>query len=248
MLGTRGARLGIIAPEIYDVQVEAIVAAAHAVRERHGRTPHVEIMIPLVAYEQEVAILRDARRAGDRPSMGAERPRAPDRHDDRAAAGLLRRRPDRARRRLLLLRHQRPHPDRARLLARRRRVRLPLALPRAAHHRPLAVRDDRRARASAGSSGSPPGSAARHARTSSSGSAASTAAIPTRSPSSTSPAWTTCPARPTACRSPASRRRRPRSGSARATSTPSPPRTPRTPEPDPPDPRPPARVSGCAAP
>jgi pyruvate, orthophosphate dikinase len=58
MLGTRGARLGIIAPEIYDVQVEAIVRAARTVRERLGNTPQVEIMIPLVAYEQEVAILR----------------------------------------------------------------------------------------------------------------------------------------------------------------------------------------------
>ena len=58
MLGTRGARLGIIAPEIYDVQVSAIVSAARTVRERLGRTPQVEIMLPLVAYEQEVAILR----------------------------------------------------------------------------------------------------------------------------------------------------------------------------------------------
>jgi len=58
MLGTRGARLGIIAPEIYDVQVEAIVAAARVVRERLGKTPQIEIMLPLVAYEQEVAILR----------------------------------------------------------------------------------------------------------------------------------------------------------------------------------------------
>jgi len=59
MLGTRGARLGIIAPEIYDVQVEAIVAAARAVQQRHGDAPQVEIMIPLVAYEQEVQVLRD---------------------------------------------------------------------------------------------------------------------------------------------------------------------------------------------
>ena len=59
MLGTRGARLGIVAPEIYDVQVEAIMTAARNVRERHGDAPQVEIMIPLVAYEQEVAILRE---------------------------------------------------------------------------------------------------------------------------------------------------------------------------------------------
>jgi pyruvate,orthophosphate dikinase len=58
MLGTRGARLGIIAPEIYDVQVEAIITAARAVHERTGRMPQVEIMLPLVAYEQEIRILR----------------------------------------------------------------------------------------------------------------------------------------------------------------------------------------------
>jgi pyruvate,orthophosphate dikinase len=59
MLGTRGARLGIVAPEIYDVQVEAIVEAAAAVAGRRGAAPQVEIMLPLVAYEQEVQILRD---------------------------------------------------------------------------------------------------------------------------------------------------------------------------------------------
>ncbi len=59
MLGTRGVRLGIIAPEIYDVQIEAIVRAARAATERRGEPPQVEIMIPLVAYEQEVRILRE---------------------------------------------------------------------------------------------------------------------------------------------------------------------------------------------
>ena len=66
MLGTRGARLGIIAPEIYDVQVEAIIAAARTVRERTGDTPQVEIMLPLVAYEQEVRDPPRPRRARDR--------------------------------------------------------------------------------------------------------------------------------------------------------------------------------------
>jgi pyruvate,orthophosphate dikinase len=59
MLGTRGARLGIIAPEIYDVQVEAVIAAALDVEQRRGTAPVVEIMIPLVAYEQEIQVLRD---------------------------------------------------------------------------------------------------------------------------------------------------------------------------------------------
>jgi pyruvate,orthophosphate dikinase len=59
MLGTRGARLGIVAPEIYDVQVDAIMRAARSVQARRGEPPHVEIMLPLVAYEQEVQILRE---------------------------------------------------------------------------------------------------------------------------------------------------------------------------------------------
>ncbi|MET0768603.1 MAG: putative PEP-binding protein, partial [Solirubrobacteraceae bacterium] len=71
MLGTRGARLGIIAPEIYDVQVEAIITAARRVRAKLGRTPQVEIMLPLVAYEQEIRILR-ARVEHVIAEMGAE--------------------------------------------------------------------------------------------------------------------------------------------------------------------------------
>ena len=39
MLGTRGCRLGILYPEIYEMQVEAIMRAAQAVRERIGRGP-----------------------------------------------------------------------------------------------------------------------------------------------------------------------------------------------------------------
>ena len=44
-----------------------------------------------------------------------------DRHDDRGAAGRADRRPDRRGRRVLLVRHQRPHPDGLGLLPRRRR-------------------------------------------------------------------------------------------------------------------------------
>ena len=75
MLGTRGARLGIIAPEIYDIQVEAIMAAAAAVTERHGAAPQVEIMLPLVAYEAELQILRDrAERVIESAGNGKVRP------------------------------------------------------------------------------------------------------------------------------------------------------------------------------
>jgi pyruvate,orthophosphate dikinase len=55
MLGTRGCRLGIMYPEIYEMQVRAIMRAAQAVEE----PPYPEIMIPLVDYEEELRILRE---------------------------------------------------------------------------------------------------------------------------------------------------------------------------------------------
>ena len=59
MLGTRGVRLGILHPEIYEMQVRAIVRAALAVGSRDGTPPELEIMIPLVAYEKELEIGRE---------------------------------------------------------------------------------------------------------------------------------------------------------------------------------------------
>jgi pyruvate,orthophosphate dikinase len=58
MLGTRGCRLGILHPEIYEMQVRAIIRAALAVEER-SKAPKLEIMIPLVAYEKELQIMRE---------------------------------------------------------------------------------------------------------------------------------------------------------------------------------------------
>src|ERR1035437_8599677 len=58
MLGTRGVRLGVMHPEIYEMQVRAIARAARAVQERSGRAPRLEIMIPLVAYERELELVR----------------------------------------------------------------------------------------------------------------------------------------------------------------------------------------------
>ena len=75
------------------------------------------------------------------------RARLPRRHDDRAAARVHARRRDRRARRLLLLRHERPHADGARLLARRRREQVPRALPRGRRARAQPVRDARRGRA-----------------------------------------------------------------------------------------------------
>jgi pyruvate,orthophosphate dikinase len=59
MLGTRGCRLGLMFPEIYEMQVRAIVRAALAVRARTGAAPLVEIMHPLVAFAEELRRLRE---------------------------------------------------------------------------------------------------------------------------------------------------------------------------------------------
>jgi len=59
MLGTRGCRLGLQYPEIYEMQVRAIVRAAHAVQERTGEAPLVEIMHPLVGFAEELERLRE---------------------------------------------------------------------------------------------------------------------------------------------------------------------------------------------
>jgi pyruvate,orthophosphate dikinase len=55
MLGTRGCRLGILYPEIYEMQVHAILRAAKEAAE----PPHPEIMIPLVDYEHEIELMRE---------------------------------------------------------------------------------------------------------------------------------------------------------------------------------------------
>jgi pyruvate,orthophosphate dikinase len=53
MLGTRGVRLGILFPELYEMQAAALFAAA-------ARVPHslIEVMVPLVAYERELELVR----------------------------------------------------------------------------------------------------------------------------------------------------------------------------------------------
>ena len=117
MLGHRGCRLGITYPEIYGCR------CARSSRRR-ARSPgracsiHPEIMIPLIAHVRELERLRvlvDQEIA----AVLAEHPRARvpsvDRHDDRGAARRPHRRRDREARRLLLVRHQRPHADGLRL-------------------------------------------------------------------------------------------------------------------------------------
>ncbi|MCK0068630.1 pyruvate, phosphate dikinase [Kordiimonas laminariae] len=59
MLGHRGCRLGITYPEIYEMQARAIFEAAIEVEGDTGETVVPEIMIPLVATEKELAMLRE---------------------------------------------------------------------------------------------------------------------------------------------------------------------------------------------
>ncbi len=58
MLGHRGCRLGITFPEIYDMQVRAIMEAACELVKNEGFSIVPEIMIPLIATVKELQILR----------------------------------------------------------------------------------------------------------------------------------------------------------------------------------------------
>jgi pyruvate, orthophosphate dikinase len=65
MLGLRGCRLGILYPDIYRTQVQAIIEAACNVKKRGG-DPHVEIMVPLVATREElVVVAKDVREVAE---------------------------------------------------------------------------------------------------------------------------------------------------------------------------------------
>ncbi len=57
-LGTRGVRLGLMHPDLYEMQARAIFRAACAVRDRTGTAPNLEVMIPLVAYARELDLAR----------------------------------------------------------------------------------------------------------------------------------------------------------------------------------------------
>ena len=67
----RGCRLGLQFPEIYEMQVRAIVRAARVVRERTGEAPLVEIMHPLVGFTGGARRLRELteRVAAEEPTV-----------------------------------------------------------------------------------------------------------------------------------------------------------------------------------
>ena len=187
MMGHRGCRLGITYPELIRMQMRAIAEAAINVGKR-GIKALPEVMVPLIGTVKELAYTKDEmldELAAVNKEQGTnftcpigtmiEIPRAAITADKIADGG-----------RVLLLRHQRPHPDGLRLLPRRLRHlparvrgqedprRRSLPEPRPGRHRragPDRLRKGPR---------HPP-------RTSSWASAASTAATPARSSSSTAP-------------------------------------------------------------
>jgi pyruvate,orthophosphate dikinase len=57
MLGTRGVRLGVIKPGLYEMQVRALMEAALA-RLAAGGKPRIEVMIPLTVTRQELGLAR----------------------------------------------------------------------------------------------------------------------------------------------------------------------------------------------
>src|SRR4051794_7306366 len=57
MLGTRGVRLGVVKPGLYQMQVRALMEAALE-RTKKGGKPIVEIMIPLTVTREELALAR----------------------------------------------------------------------------------------------------------------------------------------------------------------------------------------------
>ena len=58
MLGLRGCRLGLLYPEINEMQVRAILEAATELK-KDGKDPHPEIMIPLVGDVRELRRVKD---------------------------------------------------------------------------------------------------------------------------------------------------------------------------------------------
>ena len=58
MIGFRGCRVGIIYPEIYEMQVNAIMGAAVQLK-KEGHDPRPKIMLPLIGHVNEMKILRE---------------------------------------------------------------------------------------------------------------------------------------------------------------------------------------------
>jgi pyruvate,orthophosphate dikinase len=59
MLGMRGVRLGLVVPDLFQLQVRAIAEAATRLTQA-GKDPKPEIMVPLIATVEELIVIRHA--------------------------------------------------------------------------------------------------------------------------------------------------------------------------------------------
>ena len=57
MLGRRGCRIGVVSPEIYDMQIRAILQAANDYEADHAKAIDLEIMVPFVASDHEMRLM-----------------------------------------------------------------------------------------------------------------------------------------------------------------------------------------------
>ncbi len=196
MLGHRGVRLGISFPEIYEMQIRAVLeATAECLKD--GVDVHPEIMVPQVVTVEELKRVRTMMDSV-RPEVEARYGVTLDvqvRHDGRGGARVHARRAARRGRRVLLVRHQRSDAGDLLVLARGRREQVPAAVHRDRHPARQPVRGARRRgrrAADAARRRLGPRCAARPRR---SASAASTAGSRRRSASATMPGSTTSRAR-----------------------------------------------------
>ena len=83
MLGFRGCRLGIVYPEISEMQARAVFEAAAEVQKK-GIKVKPEIMIPLVGFPRELELqVEVVHRVADEVHEGEEdQAQLPRRHDD----------------------------------------------------------------------------------------------------------------------------------------------------------------------
>lgn len=70
MLGHRGCRIGISFPEIYEMQIKAILNAGFNTYNEHKLKSHIKIMIPFVMSERELNIIKNGKSAHGRKVKG----------------------------------------------------------------------------------------------------------------------------------------------------------------------------------
>ncbi len=131
MLGFRGIRLAIRYPEIAEMQARAIFLGAVDAGRKTGTPITAEIMLPVIFGKQEFDLVKPIIVAAAEEvakETGVTVPYHVGTMIELPRAALACRR-DRRKRRILLVRHQRPDPDDAWHLARRRGV-----VPRHVHH------------------------------------------------------------------------------------------------------------------